>query len=127
MGYKERVIYILKIIVLICIIAWLLFTDRERYVEEYNAKIEALEQKVDSLHGINDELTFKIDTLNTQIKGLDKEISLKNSRINNLKYEISTKVDAVDDFNDDELERFFTERYRELLDSIAKTNSETSN
>ena len=127
MGYKERVVYILKIIVLICIIAWLLFTDRERYVEEYNAKIEALEQKVDSLHGINDELTFKIDTLNTQIKGLDKEIGLKNSRINNLKYEISTKVDAVDDFNDDELERFFTERYRELLDSIAKTNSETSN
>lgn len=127
MGYKERVVYILKIIVLICIVAWLLFTDRERYVEEYNAKIEALEQKVDSLHGINDELTFKIDTLNTQIKGLDKEISLKNNRINNLKYEISTKVDAVDDFNDDELERFFTERYRELLDSIAKTNSETSN
>ena len=120
MGYKERVIYILKIIVLICIIVWLLYTDRERYVEEYNAKIEALEQKVDSLHGINDELTFKIDTLNTQIKGLDKEISLKNSRINNLKYEISTKVDAVDSFNDDELERFFTERYRELLDSIAK-------
>ena len=127
MGYKERVVYILKIIVLICIVAWLLFTDRERYVEEYNAKIEALEQKVDSLHGINDELTFKIDTLNTQIKGLDKEIGLKNSRINNLKYEISTKVDAVDDFNDDELERFFTERYRELLDSIAKTNSKTSN
>ena len=127
MGYKERVIYILKIIVLICIIVWLLYSDRERYVEEYNAKIDALEQKVDSLHGINDELTFKIDTLNTQIKGLDKEISLKNSRINNLKYEISTKVDAVDDFNDDELERFFTERYRELLDSIAKTNSKTSN
>ena len=127
MGYKERVIYILKIIVLICIIVWLLYTDRERYVEEYNAKIEALEQKVDSLHGINDELTFKIDTLNTQIKGLDKEISLKNSRINNLKYEISTKVDAVDSFNDDELERFFTERYLSIIDSIAKTNSKISN
>ena len=127
MGYKERVIYILKIIVLICIIVWLLYTDRERYVEEYNAKIEALEQKVDSLHGINDELTFKIDTLNTQIKGLDQEIYLKNNRINNLKYEISTKVDAVDSFNDDELERFFTERYRSIIDSIAKTNSKTSN
>ena len=127
MGYKERVIYILKIIVLICIIVWLLYTDRERYVEEYNAKIEALEQKVDSLHGINDELTFKIDTLNTQIKGLDKEISLKNSRINNLKYEISTKVDAVDSFNDDELERFFTERYSSILDSIKKANSKISN
>ena len=110
-----------------CIIVWLLYTDRERYVEEYNAKIEALEQKVDSLHGINDELTFKIDTLNTQIKGLDKEISLKNSRINNLKYEISTKVDAVDSFNDDELEKFFTERYGQYLDSIKETSSQISN
>ena len=127
MGYKERVIYILKILVLICIIVWLLFTDRERYVEEYNAKIDALEQKVDSLHGINDELTFKIDTLNTQLNSLDKEIDIKNKRISNLRYEINTKINAVDDFNDDELERFFTERYRELLDSIKKANSKISN
>ena len=127
MGYKERVIYILKIIVLICIIAWLLFTDRERYVEEYNAKIDALEQKVDSLHHINDELTFQIDTLNGEITKLDKQIDLKDYRINSLKYEINTKVNAVDDFNDDELERFFTERYGQYLDSIAKTNSKISN
>ena len=127
MGYKERVIYILKIIVLICIIVWLLYTDRERYVEEYNAKIEALEQKVDSLHGINDELTFKIDTLNTQLNSLDKEIDIKNKRISNLRYEINTKINAVDDFNDDELERFFTERYSSILDSIKKANSKISN
>ena len=127
MAIKERVIYILKILVLICIIVWLLFTDRERYVEEYNAKIDALEQKVDSLHGINDELTFKIDTLNTQLNSLDKEIDIKNKRISNLRYEINTKINAVDDFNDDELERFFTERYSSILDSIKKTNSKISN
>jgi|TARA_R100001129_G_scaffold175468_1_gene148531 chaperonin cofactor prefoldin len=127
MAIKERVIYILKILVLICIIVWLLFTDRERYVEEYNAKIDALEQKVDSLHGINDELTFKIDTLNTQLNSLDKEIDIKNKRISNLRYEINTKINAVDDFNDDELERFFTERYSSILDSIKKANSKISN
>ena len=127
MGYRERVIYILKIIILICIIAWLLYSDRERYVEEYNFKINALEQKVDSLHNINDDLTFKIDPLNGQIQSLDKENYLKNNRINNLKYEISTKVDAVDNFNDDELERFFTERYGPILDSIKKANSKISN
>ena len=70
MESKERVIYILKIIVLFCIIFWLLFSDKEEYVEDYNAKIIALEQKVDSLHHINDELTFKIDTLNGQITKL---------------------------------------------------------
>ena len=56
MGSKERVVYILKILVLICILAWLLYTDEENYVDSYNAKIEALEQKVDSLHSINDDL-----------------------------------------------------------------------
>ena len=127
MESKERVIYILKIVVLFCIIFWLLFSDEEEYVEDYNAKIIALEQKVDSLHHINDELTFKIDTLNGQITQLDQQINLKDNRINSLKYEISTKVDAVDNFNDDELEKFFTERYRQYIDSVKKTDSEVSN
>ena len=117
----------LLVIIGACIIVFTFFNKKEDYVEEYNAKIKALEQKVDSLHHINDELTFKIDTLNVQIGKLDKELDLKDNRINNLRYEISTKVDAVDNFNDDELERFFTERYRQYIDSIEKTNSETSN
>ncbi len=127
MKSKERVIYILKIIVLFCIIFWLLFSDEEEYVEDYNAKIIALEQKVDSLHHINDELTFKIDTLNGQISKLDQQIDLKDNRIKTLKWKVNEKVNAVDSFDDDELERFFTERYGQYIDSIEKTNSETSN
>ena len=126
MGYRERVIYIIKILALICIIVWLLYSDRERYVEEYNAKIEALEQKVDSLHHINDELTFKIDTLNGQISKLDQQIDLKDNRIRTLKWKVNEKVNAVDSFDDDELERFFTERYRQYIDSTEKTDSKTS-
>jgi len=127
MKSKERVIYILKIIVLFCIIFWLLFSDEEEYVEDYNAKIIALGQKVDSLHHINDELTFKIDTLNGQISKLDQQIDLKDNRIKTLKWKVNEKVNAVDSFDDDELERFFTERYGQYIDSIEKTNSETSN
>jgi peptidoglycan hydrolase CwlO-like protein len=117
----------LLVIIGACIIVFVFFNKKEDYVEEYNAKIEALEQKVDSLHSVNDELTFKIDTLNVQIGKLDQELDLKDNKINNLRYEISTKVDAVDNFNDDELERFFTERYRQYLDSIKKTRSTSSN
>ena len=127
MKFNERFLYSLKIVILLVIIAWLLFSNEEDYTEDYNAKIVALEQKVDSLHHINDELTFKIDTLNGQITQLDQQINLKDNRINSLKYEISTKVDAVDNFNDDELEKFFTERYRQYIDSVKKTDSEISN
>ena len=117
----------LLVIIGACIIVFAFFNKKEDYVEEYNAKIKALEQKVDSLHSINDQLTFKIHTLNVQIDKLDQELDLKDNRINNLRYEISTKVDAVDNFNDDELERFFTERYRQYLDAITKTRNTSSN
>ena len=119
--------YQLFVIIGACILVFRFLDDKESYVSEYNDKIIALEQKVDSLHHINDELTFKIDTLNVQIGKLDQQFDLKDNKINNLRYEISTKVDAVDSFNDDELERFFTERYRQHIDPVKKTNSETSN
>ena len=119
--------YQLFVIIGACILVFRFLDDKESYVSEYNDKITALEQKVDSLHHINDELTFKIDTLNVQIGKLDQQLDLKDNKINNLRYEINTKVDAVDDFNDDELEKFFTERYRQYIDSIKKTDSKTSN
>jgi peptidoglycan hydrolase CwlO-like protein len=101
-----------------CVIIYNFFQEKEDYVKDYNLKIEALEQKVDSLHHINDDLTFKIDTLNVQIVKLDQKLDSKDNKINILKNEISTKVDAVDSFNDNELEKFFTNRYRQHKDSI---------
>jgi predicted RNase H-like nuclease (RuvC/YqgF family) len=118
MGSRERVIYILKILVLISIVIWLLYNNKEDYVDDYNNKIKALEAKVDSLHSINDNLTYKIDTLNVQINSLDKEIVNQDNLIKNLRIKTNEKVKAVDNFNDDELYQFFTERYRQYLDSI---------
>ena len=127
MGSRERVIYILKILVLISIIIWFLFSNKKDYVDDYNNKIKALEAKVDSLHSINNNLTYKIDTLNVQINSLDKEIVNQDNLIKNLRIKSNEKVRAVDNFNNDELYQFFTERYRQYLDSIRKTDSKTSN
>ena len=127
MKFNERFLYSLKIVILLVIIAWLLLSNEEDYTEDYNAKIVALEQKVDSLHYINDNLTFKIDTLNGQIVKLDQQIDVKDNRIRTLKWKVNEKVNAVDSFNDNELERFFTERYGQYLDSVEKTNSKISN
>jgi peptidoglycan hydrolase CwlO-like protein len=119
--------YHLFVIIGACILVFRFLNDKEKYIDKYNSQINALEQKVDSLHHINNDLTFKIDTLNVQIGKLDQQIDLKNNKINNLRYEISTKVDAVDNFNDNELEQFFTDRYRQYFDSIKKANSQISN
>ena len=127
MSSKERFLYLAVICVLVVGLAYLLFSDSKSYVGEYKTKIETLGKKVDSLDVVNDELTLKIDTLNQEVIKLDQEIDLKDNKINNLRYEIKTKVDAVDSFTDDELERYFTERYRQHFDSIKKANRPSSN
>ena len=127
MSSKERFLYLAIIFLGGYYIYSIVFSSDESYVEDYNTKIKNLEQRVDSLHHLNGELTFKIDTLNNQIVELDQELDSKDTKINTLKYEINTKVDAVDSFNDDELEKFFTDRYRQYFDSIAKNNSTISN
>ena len=68
MLFSEKFINSAKVLILLLIILWLLFRDKgDKYVEKYQAQIEALNSKIDSLHNINDDLTYKIDTLNTQI------------------------------------------------------------
>ena len=123
---KERLITYGIIFILLSTLIYFVFLGDERYVEDYNIKIDALEAKVDSLHHINDDLVFKIDTLNQEIVKLDLEIGQQDKKIVTLKYKVNEKVNSVDYFNDDELERFFTNRYKQI-DSIKKTDSETRN
>tara|TARA_R100001244_G_scaffold102564_1_gene76421 strand:+ start:1376 stop:1759 length:384 start_codon:yes stop_codon:yes gene_type:complete len=127
MSSKERIFYILKILVLISIIIWFLFDKDEVYVDQYQNQINALNSKIDSLHTINDDLVYKIDTLNNQIITLDKEINKQDKQIFTLKKKTNEKVKRVDLFNDDELSKFFAERYRYYYDSAKKTDSTSSN
>ena len=115
------------VIVGICIFALFFFNKKEDYVEEYNAKIKKLDEKIDSLHNVNDDLSLKVDTLNIQISKLDQELDLKDNSINTLRNEVNAKVNSVDSYTDDELQEFFTNRYRYYFDSLRKANSSSSN
>ena len=118
MQSKERFISYSIIILLASALVYFVFIGDEEYVKDYNTKIDALEAKVDSLHNINDNLIVKIDTLNQEIIKLDKEIYNQDKKIVTLKYKVNEKVNSVDSFNDDELTKFFTERYRQYVDTI---------
>ena len=108
--------YPLFIIIGACILVYHFFGEREDYVKEYNDKIALLEAKVDSLHSENAELVNESKLLEEQIAGYDETIRNLNIQINVIKDETKQKVDAVDSFNDDELERFFTERYKHIFE-----------
>ena len=107
--------YPLFVIIGACILIYHFFGEREDYVSEYNDKIALLEKKVDSLHAENSELENESKLLEEQIAGYDETIRNLNIRINVIKNETKKKVVAVDTFGIDELERFFTERYKHIL------------
>ena len=99
-------------------VAWMIWGQPkiEVDVESYELKIQLLEKKVDSLTIKNTVLAEQADSLNIKINEYDIKINKLNSRIYVIKKETEKKVDAVDSFGDDELERFFAERYRQYKD-----------
>jgi len=127
MSSKERFLYFAIIFFSVYYLVNMYSSNEEEYITEYNSKIEALNSKINSLHNVNENLTLKIDTLSNQISVLDQEISKQDNKIVILKKQTNEKVNNVDSYRDDELEQFFTERYRQYLDSIKKTNSSSSN
>ena len=127
MSSKERFLYFAIVFLSVFYLVNMYSSNEEEYITEYNSKIEALNYKINSLHNINEDLTSEIDVLITQIVILDQEISEQNIKIVTLKKQTNEKVNNVDSYRDDELEQFFTERYRQYLDSINKTNSSISN
>ena len=127
MLFKKNIFSVLSLVVIVILSFWLFFTPQDKsYVEDYNNKIKALEEKIDSLHSMNNELIFKIDTLNQEISKLDLQIDLKDSKINTLKITINEKVKAVDTFSNDELKGFFTERYN-LYNTSGRIDSTSYN
>lgn len=116
---KKNIFNIVLIIVVFALLAFVFFRDdSEKYVKEYNNKIEALEQKVDSLHSGNDELKIHSKELEHKVAEYDDKIKKLNTRIYVIKKQTQQKLKAVDSFGDDELEQFFTNRYRQHTDSI---------
>ena len=115
---KSKIINIILIVAVFALLFVVFWGGDEDYTAEYNAKIEALERKVDSLHQKNTVLELEADSLESAIAEYDTKINQLNTRIYVIKKETQKQLDAVDLFGDDELEQFFAKRYRQHTDSI---------
>jgi regulator of replication initiation timing len=115
---KSSILNIVLAVAIISLLYVVFFTEDEDYTQEYNAKIEALERKVDSLHQKNTALELEADSLELQLTESDIKIKQLNTRIYVIKKETKQQLDAVDLFGDDELEQFFAKRYGQHTDSI---------
>ena len=113
----DRITVILLCITTLCIF-WIVNERDHIDVDPYLKKIELLEKKVDSLHTKNTLLDLQADTLQIRIVEYDKRIQELTRSIYVIKKETNEKLNNVNLLNDAELERFFTERYRQYKDSI---------
>lgn len=97
-------------------------------VKGYENKIESLQDKVDSIYVENGKLGKQIAEYQKEVEVQDNKIQSLKDKIVLIKKETNEKVKSVDTYTDDELERFFTERYKGLIaDPIAQTDSTSRN
>ena len=86
-------------------------------VKAYQIKIDLLEKKIDSIQIKNDSLQLEANSLFSKIDEKNIQIQKLNKSIYVIKRNTKKQLDAVDSFGDDELERFFANRYN-VNDSI---------
>ncbi|MDA9111936.1 hypothetical protein N9J42_00465 [bacterium] len=96
-------------------------------VKSYENKIKALETTIDSTYTLNSELNDKILELDSSLEESRKKIQQLNGSIYRIKKETDEKLNAINDYSDDELYLFFTDRYRQYSDSIKEADSKTGN
>ena len=109
---KERLIHYGVILLLFSVIIYFLSIGDERYIEKYNREIKQLQTQVDSLKNVNRKIYFEIDKLNLEVVSLDSTLNVKDLLIKKLKYKTNEETSAVDSFDNNKLNSFFTERYR---------------
>ena len=117
--------------VIICIAAiaifYILNKESDIDITQYETEINLLQIQLNELQEVNDSLQTVEKELEAKMASYDNTIRNLKGQINVIKKETKRKLDSVDQFGDDELERFFAERYRQLNDSISKARSETGN
>ena len=125
---KTNIILIGIIAVLAAYILFFVQAPLKVDVKGYEVKIDSLQHTVDSIYVENGKLDNQIAEFETEVDLQDNKIQSLKDKLVLIKQETHEKVKSVDSFTDDELERFFTERYQGLIsDSTTKADSTSRN
>ena len=109
-------------VILLCLttlaVFYILQKGPEIDIKNYETQINILQQQISKLEGINDSLEVESQELEIKLATYDEKLKNLNIQVNVIKRETKAKLDSIDKFGDDELERFFTDRYYSKTDSI---------
>ncbi len=82
-------------------------------VAGYNAKIDSIQTEIDSIEVVNEKITEQITTIDTEIDNIDGDIDKVTKNITIIKNQTNEKIDSVNNYNFSDLEKFFTDRYKD--------------
>ena len=109
-------------VILLCLttvsVFYILQKGPEIDIAHYETQINILQQQIQQLEGVNDSLELESKELEIKLASYDEKLKNLNREVNVIKRETKAKLDSIDKFGDDELERFFSERYYTKTDSI---------
>ena len=108
-------------VILLCLttlaIFFILRKQPELDIQKYEDQINALQSEINQLESVNDSLQVEAAVLNEKLIEYDNTIDELNKEIDVIQDETKKKLDSVDRYNRDQLQKFFSERYR-TLDSL---------
>ena len=81
-------------------------------VAGYNAKIDSIQNEIDSVQLENVKITEQIVTIDKEINNIDGDIEKVTKNITIIKNQTNEKIDSVNNYNFSDLEKFFTDRYK---------------
>lgn len=109
MNNKQNIL----LIILIVLVGWNIFTTNgiKTDFKSYKNKIDLIQTEIDSAKLINEGIDIKIDSVKGNVFKITEEINQIDNNITIIKKQTDEKVNSVDTFTANELERFFTDRY----------------
>ena len=103
-------------VILLCIttlaIFFMLKEKPKLDIQKYENQISLLQSAVDSLEVANDSLKIEEALLNQKIVEYDNTIQELNNEIDVIQDETKKKLDSVDRYNKLQLQKFFSDRYK---------------
>lgn len=103
-------------VILLCIttlaIFFILKEKPKLDIKKYEDEIASLNSQIATLENENDSLMIESAVLLNKVEEFNIAIDSLNQEIDDIQEETQKKLDSVDRYTSDELQRFFSKRYR---------------
>jgi predicted RNase H-like nuclease (RuvC/YqgF family) len=106
-------------IILLCITTLVIFFILKEQpkldIQKYEDQINMLQSEINLLETANDSLIVKAAILSEKVTEYDNTIEQLNNKIDVIQDETKKKLDSIDRYNNDQLQKFFANRYKDTI------------